>query len=54
MIALLLLAGCSKESDVELIYLDTNGVTIKCDATGMVGDTFQVIGITYTIVDNWL
>jgi len=54
MIALLLLAGCSKESDVELIYLDTNGVTIKSDATGMVGDTFQVIGITYTIVDNWL
>ena len=52
LIITILLFGCSKDPEIGLIYLDTNGVTIKCDDTGMVGDTFTVKGITYTIVDE--
>ena len=50
----LLLLGCSKDVDRDPIYLATNGVTIKCDVRGMVGDTFEINGITYTIVDEAL
>ncbi len=49
---ILLILGCSKDSDENPIYLAPNGVTIKCDETGVVGDTFKVNGITYTIVGN--
>ena len=34
------------------IYLDVNGVTIKCYDWGNVGDTGEVDGIIYTIVDD--
>ena len=34
------------------IYLDDNGVTIKCYDWGNVGDTGEINGITYTIVDE--
>ncbi len=51
-LSVLLLIGCSKDSDRGPIYLASNGVTIKCDDSGMVGDTFKVNGITYTIVDE--
>ena len=34
------------------IYLDENGITIKCYAWGQVGVTAQVNGISYTIVDE--
>lgn len=50
----LLLLGCSKDSNDGPIYLATKGVTMKCDASGMVGGTFEVNGITYTIVDETL
>ncbi|MBT8184274.1 MAG: hypothetical protein KJN76_05500, partial [Eudoraea sp.] len=33
-------------------YFDTNGVTIKCYEWGQVGDTGQLDGIVYTIVDE--
>ncbi|NNL78910.1 MAG: hypothetical protein HKO67_00335, partial [Flavobacteriaceae bacterium] len=45
----LLIFGCSKDSETGPIYLDTNGITIKCDGSGSVGDTFEVNGTTYTI-----
>jgi hypothetical protein len=48
-LATLLLIGCSKDPDKGSIYLAANGVTITCDASGTVGDTFKVNGITYTI-----
>ncbi|MGB5666613.1 MAG: hypothetical protein WBM53_07185, partial [Maribacter sp.] len=50
----LIISGCSKDFDSSPIYLATNGVTIKCDVRGMVGDTFKINGITYTIVDEAL
>ncbi len=34
------------------IYLDDNGVTIKCYDWGEVGDTGEVNGVTYTIVNS--
>ena len=34
-----------------LIYLDTNGVTIKASAAATIGDTGTVSGILYTVVD---
>ncbi|MBT8235525.1 MAG: hypothetical protein KJO04_04990 [Bacteroidia bacterium] len=53
LLAILLLVGCSKDPEIDpKIYLDTNDVTIKCDVTGTVADTFTVKGITYTIVDE--
>ncbi len=54
LIIALLLIGCSKDSDKDPSYLAANGVTITCDDSGMVGDTFKVDGITYTIVDETL
>ena len=51
-LATLLVIGCSKDPDEDSIYLAANGVTIKCDATGMVGDTFKINEATYTIVDE--
>jgi len=53
-LAALLLIGCSKDPDEGSIYLAAYGVTIICDDSGMVGDTFKVNGITYTIVDETL
>ena len=35
-----------------LIYLDTNGVTIKAIAAATIGDTGTVNGILYTVVDR--
>ena len=34
------------------IYLDQNGVTVKCYEWGKVGDTGEINGVTYTIVDE--
>ena len=34
------------------LYLDSNGVTIKCYDWAKVGDTGEINGITYMIVDN--
>lgn len=53
-LATLLVIGCSKDPDEGSIYLAANGVTIKCDATGMVGDTFKINEATYTIVDEMM
>ncbi len=52
LIIALLLIGCSKDSDKGPSYLAANGVTIICDDSGMVGDTFEISGITYTIVNE--
>ncbi|MGB5499839.1 MAG: BspA family leucine-rich repeat surface protein, partial [Maribacter sp.] len=41
--------GCPTPSP---IYLDENGITIKCYDWGQVGVTAQVNGITYTIVNE--
>jgi surface protein len=59
---IVLFGGCSKESQSEEknteqdnpIYLDENGVTIKCNDWGKVGDIGNVGGVTYTIVDESL
>ena len=48
----LLLIGCTKDSDSGPIYLAANGITIICNDSGIVGDTFEVNGVTYTIVGN--
>jgi surface protein len=37
---------------VRLIYLDTNGVTIKASASAIVGDTGTISGILYTVVNR--
>ncbi len=50
----MLLIGCSKDSVNDPSYLAANDVTITCDDSGMVGETFKVNGITYTIVDETL
>ena len=41
--------GCPTSSP---IYLDGNGITIKCYNWSQVGDTGQVNGTTYTVVDE--
>ena len=48
----LIICGCSKDFDKGPIYVAANGVTIKCDASGIVGDTFEINGVTYTMVDE--
>ncbi len=32
-------------------YLDDNGVTIKANSWALVGDTAEIGGVTYTVVD---
>ena len=52
LLCFLIICGCNKDSDRGPISLASNGVTITCDSTGMLGDTFEVNGVTYTIVDE--
>ncbi|MBT8269400.1 MAG: DUF285 domain-containing protein [Bacteroidia bacterium] len=47
-----LILGCSNDYEPGPIYLDTTGITIKCDQSTNWGDTFEVDGITYTIVNE--
>jgi len=54
LLCFLIISGCSKDPTEDSIYLASNGVTIICDDSGMVGDTFKVNGVTYTIVNNVL
>jgi surface protein len=35
-----------------IAYLDDNGVTIKANSWAEVGDTVEIDGVTYTVVDN--
>lgn len=52
LILVLLFIGCSKDPVDGPIYLAANGVMIKYDEFAMVGDTFQVRGTIYTIIDE--
>ncbi len=54
LLCFLIISGCSKDPSEDSIYLAANGVTIICDASGRVGDTFEVKGVTYTIVDEMM
>ena len=64
---LISLFSCEKDDDITepttpttpttpinnaLIYLDSNGVTIKASASATIGDTGTVNGILYTVVDS--
>ena len=42
-------AGCPTESPV---YLDKNGITVKCHDWAEVGDTGAIDGVIYTVVDE--
>ncbi len=52
LLLVMLLIGCAKNSDEIPIYPAANGVMIKYDEFAMVGDTFQVRGTIYTIIDK--
>ena len=40
--------GCSKPP----IFLDSNGVTVKCNTDAVIGDKLELNGETYTVVDK--
>ena len=55
--ALLIFACSSDDGDgdgvnCDVVYLDSNGITIKACENAQVGESGIVNGITYTIVDN--
>lgn len=50
-LSVFLLLSCGTESTPESIYLDENGITIKCPNSN-IGDTGIVNGIKYEVVDR--
>jgi surface protein len=45
--------GCTvQEQNSNTLYLDTNGVTVKCKPWAVVGNYYELNGLRYLIVDN--
>jgi surface protein len=45
--------GCTVEQQEEfIIYLDSNGITVKCNPWAILGEYYNLNGLNYLIVDN--
>ena len=45
--------GCTEQEQIDNpIYLDPNGITVKCRPWALVGDYYELNGLNYLIVDN--
>jgi len=49
LIIIILTIGCGNPP----IFLDSNGVTVKCNTDAVIGDKLELNGETYTVVDSW-
>ena len=44
--------GCTVEQQEEFIYLDSNGITVKCNPWAILGEYYNLNGLNYLIVDD--
>ena len=45
--------GCTEQEQIDNpIYLDSNGITVKCKPWAVVGDYYELNGLNYLIVDD--